>query len=235
MFDPSICFPLDRTEARVLGALMEKSVTTPEYYPMTVNSLLAACNQKTSREPVTDFDETEVLAALDRLREKGVARRVDVAGSRVPKFRQVFGEVLELDQAAFALLTLLFLRGPQTPGQLRARSERLHPFRDLDAIQATLDALMQRDEEPIALVRALPLRPGSKEVRYAQILADEDDPAGAGGTGAAADEPPPYAERVNQLAAQAARIEELETRLTATEEELVRLRSAFESFKSAFE
>lgn len=233
MYDPSICFPLDRTEARVIGALMEKSVTTPEYYPMTVNSLLAACNQKTSREPVTDLDETDVLAALDRLREKGVARRVDVAGSRVPKFRQVFGEVLELDSAAFALLTLLFLRGPQTPGQLRARSERLHPFRDLDAVQATLDALMQREEEPLALVRALPLRPGSKEVRYAQTLAEEDDPAGAGG--ATAEEPPAYAERVNQLAAQAARIEELESRLSATEEELVRLRSAFEAFKSAFE
>ncbi len=166
-------FPLSPIETRVLGALMEKSVTTPEYYPMTLNSLVAACNQRTSRDPVSDYDEAEVMEALDALRAKGLARRVDMAGSRTPKFRQVIGEAMELQNPAFALLTVLFLRGPQTLGQLRARTERLYLFRDLDQVQETLDGLMQREDEPHEVVRSLPRRPGSKEVRFAQILGEE--------------------------------------------------------------
>ena len=220
-------FPLSAIETRVLGALMEKSVTTPEYYPMTLNSLLAACNQRTSREPVTDYDEAEVTAALDSLRAKGLARRVDMAGSRAPKFRQVIGEALELQAPGFALLTVLFLRGPQTLGQLRTRTERMHPFRDLEQVQEALNELAQREEEPHEVVQALPRRPGSKEIRFAQILGEE-----------------PIEEAVREdMEAEAPMARpkfgpsthELTERIAALETALEDLRSQFSEFRRQFE
>ena len=155
---------------RVLGSLMEKSRTTPESYPLTLNSLVLACNQKTSRDPVTDFDEDEVLAALDELRELGLAVRVDMAGSRTAKYRENIGEKWELSHADYALLAVLFLRGPQTPGQLRQRTERLHSFAELHQVLDCLRRMMEREEEPHVLVQEAGRPSGSKEMRYAHTM-----------------------------------------------------------------
>lgn len=161
---------LSDTEIRVLGVLIEKSATTPDQYPLTLNSLIIGCNQKTSRDPVTTFDEDEVEAALDELRDRRLAFRVDLAGSRVPKYRHQIDCSWELTRAEYALLCLLLLRGPQTLGQLRQRTERIHAFRDLDEVQATLDGLKERALEPTTLVRELPRRAGTKDVRYTHLL-----------------------------------------------------------------
>ncbi len=233
MLDGEPVFPLAAVEVRVLGALMEKSVTTPEYYPMTLNSLVAACNQRTSRDPVTDYDEDEVTDALDVLRAKGLVRRVDMAGARAPKFRHVADEALELDRPSLALLTVLLLRGPQTPGQLRARTERLHAFRDVEAVQEALEAMQSREEEPHELTRALPRRAGSKEIRYAQVLGvlpeggGEDAGADADGSG--------VMEAARGGAGRGSRIEALEARVRSLEAALDTLRQEFSDFRKEFE
>lgn len=155
---------------RVLGCLMEKARTTPEVYPLTLNSLVNACNQKTSRDPVTDYDEDEVLIALDELRERGLVMRVDMAGSRTAKFRENASAQWELEREEYALLCTLFLRGPQTPGQLRQRSERLHDFAELQQVSDWLQRMQTREEEPHQLVVALGRPHGSKEIRYAHTF-----------------------------------------------------------------
>ncbi|MCC5806165.1 MAG: YceH family protein [Opitutales bacterium] len=233
MLDGESVFPLAAVELRVLGALMEKSVTTPEYYPMTLNSLLAACNQRTSREPVTDFGEDEVTDALDVLRAKGFVRRVDMAGARAPKFRHIADEALELDRPSYALLTVLFLRGPQTPGQLRARTERLHAFRDVGAVQEALEAMQDREAEPHELVCALPRRAGSKEIRYAQVLGGPTDEGGVE-EGGVADEPA-TADAGNSGIGRGSRIEALEARVQTLEDALEALRQEFAAFRKEFE
>ena len=161
---------------RVLGCLMEKARTTPEVYPLTLNSLVNACNQKTSRDPVVDYDEDEVLMALDELREKGLAMRVDMAGSRTAKFRENLTARWELQPEEYALLAILFLRGPQTPGQLRSRSDRLHAFADLQQVSDWLQRLQEREDEPHQLVQALGRCSRAKEIRYAHGEADEGHP-----------------------------------------------------------
>lgn len=163
-------------QCRVLGSLMEKSVTTPEYYPLTLNSLVLACNQKSSRDPVTDYDEDEVLATLDELRDLHLVIRVDMAGSRVAKFRHQVSESWELSHAEYAVMALLLLRGAQTVGQLRQRSERLHGFRDISEVEEVLEAMQQREPEPQTLIRVLPLRPGSKEPRFEHALSPYVEP-----------------------------------------------------------
>ena len=161
---------LNSIEARVLGSLMEKAKTTPEHYPLTLNALVNACNQKTSREPVTDFDEDEVSTALDSLREKHLAMRVDLAGSRTAKFRENAATTWELKKEEYALLTALLLRGPQTPGQLRQRTERLYPFAELPQVTDWLQRMQDRDEEPLKLAQPLGRMPGGKEIRYTHTL-----------------------------------------------------------------
>lgn len=161
---------LSEVEARVLGALMEKARTTPDVYPLTLNSLVLACNQKTSREPVTDYDEEEVEAALETLREKRLAMRVDMAGSRTPKFRENAATLWELEREEAALLTVLLLRGPQTPGQLRQRCERLFPFAELPQVSDWLGRMQTREEEPHCLIHSLGRAPGTKEIRYTHTL-----------------------------------------------------------------
>jgi len=155
---------------RVLGSLMEKARTTPEVYPLTLNSLVLACNQKTSREPVTDYDETEVLAALDELRDLGLAMRVDMAGSRTAKFRENIKDQWQLSREEYALLAVLFLRGPQTPGQLRQRTERLFHFAELHHVGEWLHRMQEREEEPKCLVQPAGRPAGSKEMRYAHTF-----------------------------------------------------------------
>jgi uncharacterized protein len=168
--------PILNAEAcRVLGCLIEKAVTTPEYYPLTLNSLVAACNQKTNREPVTQYDEDDVLEALDELRDMGLALRVDVAGSRVAKFRHRAESFFELKDEERAILCVLLLRGPQTAGEIRARTERLFSFRDLAQVEDSLRQMAkpaEDDEEGRSwpLLGALPRLPGRKEIRYQHTL-----------------------------------------------------------------
>ncbi|MEX1141271.1 MAG: YceH family protein [Thermoleophilaceae bacterium] len=157
--------PPGPAELRVLGALIEKRRTTPDAYPLSVNSLRLACNQSTNRDPVVDYDERTVLDALERLGRRGWTRLASGAGSRSRKYRHTFGEALSLADEELALLCVLMLRGPQTPGELKQRAGRLHPFGDLAALELAVDRLVDRN-----LATRLPRRPGQKEQRYAQLL-----------------------------------------------------------------
>jgi acyl-CoA reductase-like NAD-dependent aldehyde dehydrogenase/uncharacterized protein YceH (UPF0502 family) len=159
-------------EARVLGCLMEKSVTTPYNYPLSINALITACNQSTNREPVVAYDESTVERALEALRTKDLCRRVRATGQRVVKHRHVIEEALPLTVPQFAVLGVLLLRGPQTPGELKQRTDRWHSFRSLDDLEATLEQLRERE-----LVRQLARRPGQKEARWQQLLAAEVEAA----------------------------------------------------------
>ncbi len=162
---PRIPRPLDATEIRVLGSLMEKQLSTPEYYPLTLNALVAACNQKSNREPVMELSEADVQHALDRLQDEKLAWRV--VGGRVVRFDHNLDKVWHLKTEEKALLTLLFLRGPQTPGELRGRSDRLHRFETVNEVEDTLRD-MSAHSEP--LVRELARRPGQKESRWAHTV-----------------------------------------------------------------
>lgn len=142
--------PLHPVEVRVLGALLEKDLTTPEYYPLTLNALQNACNQKSSREPVTAFDEAAVSQALDTLRHRGLSSKVSGAGHRVEKFGHRLGDSMNLGRRELALLCVLMLRGPQTVGELRGRTERMHEFSDMDEVERVLQALADRDPALVA-------------------------------------------------------------------------------------
>jgi len=157
--------PPSAAELRVLGALIEKRRTTPDAYPLSVNSLRLACNQSTNRDPVVEYDEHTVLDALEHLGRRGWTRLTSGAGSRARKYRHMFDEAMELDQDELALLAVLMLRGAQTPGELKQRTDRLYSFADLTAIETALDRLIDRE-----LVARLPRRPGQKEQRYVQLL-----------------------------------------------------------------
>ena len=163
--------PLSALEIRILGSLIEKKMATPDYYPMTLNSLTQACNQKTARDPVTDYEPEQINAGLDTLRDKGWVLRVDTAGSRTAKFRHQAEAIAEFHAPHLAVLCLLFLRGPQTLGEIRTRSERLHLFPDLTAVEDTMLELIQWTE-PCAFAVELPRQPGQKEKRYSHLLAD---------------------------------------------------------------
>jgi uncharacterized protein len=158
----------DPVEVRVLGCLIEKQRTTPDVYPLTLNALRLACNQSTNRDPVVDYDEATIRAALDRLGRRRWTRLTSGHGSRAPKFRHLLDEALGLDRAQMALLGVLMLRGPQTPGELKQRSDRLEHFDDMAAVQETLDGLIERE-----LVARLERRPGQKEERYEHLLSEE--------------------------------------------------------------
>jgi len=158
---------LTATEARVLGALIEKEVTTPEYYPLSLNALINACNQRSNREPVMDVDEEAVRLALHGLEDDGLAGRARGSDGRVTKYEHWLGEAFNFSRAETALICVLLLRGPQTPGELRSRSERMHRFEELTDVAAGLQKLMER-EPPLAVI--LPRQPGTKESRYAHLL-----------------------------------------------------------------
>jgi uncharacterized protein YceH (UPF0502 family) len=161
---------LSAVEVRVVGALVEKQVTTPEYYPLTLNALVNACNQISNRDPVVSYDEQTVVRAIESLREKNLVREVRTADGRVPKYRQVLEEVITLTKAELAVTCVLMLRGAQTPGELRSRTERLYSFSGVQFVEATLEDLMRR-EPP--LVARLPRGAGQKEARYAHLLSGE--------------------------------------------------------------
>lgn len=163
--------PLTDVEVRVLGALLEKEATTPDNYPLSLNALQAACNQTTSREPVMRLDEDAVVAAAVALRRRYLLRQIQPAGSRVTKFEHLLAQELKLGTRELAVLGVLMLRGPQTPGELYARTARLEPFADLADLEGVLESLIAREPEP--LVARLPRRAGQKEVRYAHLLSGE--------------------------------------------------------------
>lgn len=159
---------LTTAEARVLGALMEKEATTPDNYPLSLNALVNACNQRSNREPVMDLDEEAVRQALHGLEDRRLAGRARATDGRVTKYEHWLGEAFNFSRAEAALICVLLLRGPQTPGELRGRTERLHPFDEISDVLAGLQKLMERDP---SLVAVLPRQPGTKESRYAHLLA----------------------------------------------------------------
>ncbi|MGH2832964.1 MAG: YceH family protein [Solirubrobacteraceae bacterium] len=161
---------LSSTEIRVLGCLLEKQCTTPDLYPLSLNSLRLACNQSTNRDPVVEFDDSVIRDALHRLERRGYARLASGAGSRAPKFRHLLADALPMSSDEQAVMCVLMLRGSQTPGELKQRTERLHPFADLPAIHETLGKLIERE-----LVVRLQRRPGQKEERYEQLLGRDSE------------------------------------------------------------
>ena len=206
---------LSPIEARVLGALVEKQISTPEYYPLTLNALTLACNQKNNRHPVSAYTENEVAQAVETLREKNLAYVFYGSTSRVPKYKHVMPEVLHLNAAETALICVLLLRGPQTPGELRGNTSRLYDFSGLDQIEQTLAGLITH--EPDSLVARLPRQAGQKEVRFGHLLSGDipvETPT----------EPRPISSR-----------QSLEQKVDALAAEVEKLRLQFDEFKKQFE
>jgi hypothetical protein len=166
---------LTAAQARVLGSLIEKEVTTPDYYPLSLNALMNACNQRSNREPVTDLDEDTVRMSLHGLEDKGLGGRARSSDSRVTKYEHWLGEAFNFTRAETALICVLLLRGPQTPGELRGRTERMHRFDELTDVMGVLQKLMERE---IPLATVLPRQPGTKESRYAHLLSGPVEAAG---------------------------------------------------------
>jgi uncharacterized protein len=216
-------FRLTETEVRVLGSLIEKDITTPEYYPLSLNALVNACNQKTNRDPVMQLDEDAVRDALEGLQQQRMAGPARGADSRVTKYEQRLQEVFNFTRPEIAVLCVLLLRGPQTPGELRGRAERLHRFETLEDVQSALQKLMQR-EPPLAKV--LPRQPGTKESRYAHLFAgDVVDAEGPVQAGAAVERNPGDAERIVRLEEEVA---ELRREVSDVKDQLERFRRQFE-------
>lgn len=173
MIRSAVNIVLNEMEARVLGALLEKEITTPDYYPLSLNSLVNACNQKSNRDPVMNLDENSVRDALRTLHDNSLARSVSAADSRVTKYEHRLQEAFNFDRREAAIFCELLLRGPQTPGELRTRAERMHTFGDLSEAQSALQRLMSR-EPP--LVKVLSRQPGTKESRYIHLLSGDENP-----------------------------------------------------------
>jgi len=170
-YDAALMALLTETEVRVLGSLIEKQITTPEYYPLTLNALVAACNQKNNRNPVTSYTENEIDDALFSLRDKNLAYVFHGSTSRVPKYKHVVPEVMHLSVAEVAALAVLMLSGPQTVGEIRTRGSRFYEFADLEEVEETLRLLSTRESEPFVI--KLPRQPGQKEARFAHLLSGE--------------------------------------------------------------
>ncbi|MDQ5838009.1 MAG: YceH family protein [Acidobacteriota bacterium] len=215
---------LNDVEVRVAGSLVEKQLTTPDYYPLTLNALVHACNQISNRDPVVAYDERTVEEAIDSLRRKNLVYVFYGSESRVPKYKHMMREVFELSPPELAALCVLMLRGSQTVGEIRGRTGRLHEFADLAEVEATLDALARRDEP---LVIKLPRRPGQKDARYSHLLA---------GTPAAEAEPSAEGEGATTARASAGeRVARLETEVERLRSEVAELRQQFEEFRRQFE
>ncbi|MCY7348987.1 MAG: YceH family protein [Pyrinomonadaceae bacterium] len=210
---------LSIVEARILGALIEKQLTTPEYYPLTLNALVAACNQKTNREPVVFFTEEIVEKSLEGLRDRNLAYVFYGSTSRVPKYKHVLPQFYEIDEPETALICVLLLRGAQTLGELRERTGRLYEFSGLGEVSDTLDNLAKRDEP---LVIKLERQPGQKEVRYAHLLSGEVQP------------PSPRISAPNNPADND-RLTQIEQEIETLRAELTAFRQTFEDFKKQFE
>ena len=221
---------LSPADVRVLGALVEKSIATPDYYPLSLNALTNACNQLTNRDPVMSLEEADVTRAIDRLREQRLATRYHGAESRVERYKHTLTDAILLTPAEVALLCVLMLRGPQTIGELRTRTERLFKFDTLPEVDEALNALATR--APVPLVVKLARQPGTKESRYTHLLSGPADlPAVAG---SAAPETPAPQKEVATLAADT-RTAQLETEIAALRREVAELKEQFAQFKRQFE
>src|SRR5215207_9711665 len=211
---------LTELEARVLGSLIEKQVTTPEYYPLTLNALTLACNQKNNRNPVTSYSENQVADAVESLREKNLAYVFYGSTSRVPKYKHVMPEVVHLSHSEVALMCVLMLRGAQTLGELRGNAARLHDFSSLEEVEETLNRLISRDPDP--LVARLPRQPGQKEGRFAHLLSGEINLEA-------------LAETERAAAPSSSRRSGLEEKVDALTVEVEKLKEQFEQFRKQFE
>jgi len=218
--------PLTAEEVRVLGSLMEKAMSTPEYYPLTLRALTAACNQKSNRNPVTSYDERVVLRAVDRLRERKLAVLVHQAGARVVKYAHQADQTWGLTEVQAALLCELLLRGPQTTAELRTRAFRLYPMPADPEVESALRGMADRDPPLVVL---LPREPGRRERRWTHLLCTKPTELE---TQAADSVAPPPPSLIDQ---EAERLRRLEERVTALEASLERLRSAFEAFRAELE
>jgi hypothetical protein len=210
---------LTQNEVRVLGSLIEKELTTPDNYPLSLNALTNACNQASNRDPVMQLAEDAVAAAIEGLRQQNLARVIKTSGSRVSKYQHLMDTRMDLEPPEVAVMCTLMLRGPQTVGELRTRSERLHTFESLDAVEATLNVLIARNPP---IVARLPRHPGQKELRYAQLLAGE----------VVWEEPAPGAPRIH---VDADRIGKLEETVAELRQEVGDLRKELEGFRKQFE
>ena len=214
-------------EVRILGSLIEKEVTTPEYYPLTLNALLAACSQKNNRAPVMALDEETLARGIYSLQDKHLLESFAGANARALKYRERLASRLALAPDERALLCELLLRGPQTTGELRARAARMHPFATPEEVQATLERLAARESGP--LVIELPRQPGHKETRFAHLLGDQPPPSDLPQT----DLPPPAS--VAAVMSEVARLTELESRVATLEAEMAELKARFQTFKAQLE
>lgn len=212
---------IDQTEARILGSLVEKQLTTPEYYPLTLNALIAACNQKSNRDPVMSLGESDILSAIDSLRDKNLVYLYYGSTSRTVKYKHMMQQVYELEAPSLAVVTLLLLRGPQTAGELRGRSDRLHEFSSIAEVQEALDELAARPE-PVVI--KLARQPGQKEPRYAHLLSGPVDEAAI-----AADMQAPA------QTSSGSRIDALQLQIAELSRGLDELREEFAHFKKQFE
>lgn len=220
--DFTLSAPLSPEEVRVLGCLIEKQFLTPDAYPLSLNALLAACNQKTSRDPVVNYDDATVAAALDALQSKGLSARIVGPDHRVPKYGELLSAKANMRTSELALLCVLMLRGPQTPGELKERSSRIYAFGDIEEVEFALERLCSREPQP--LVAKLPRQPGFKEARYAHLLAGAVPLAGQ----SVAMEAPADATRADRLGS-------LEDEVAQLRQRLERLEQAFADFRRQFD
>jgi len=213
---------LSDVEARVLGCLVEKEITTPEYYPLSLNALVHACNQKSNRDPLMNLEEDAVRQALRTLSEQALTRSAS-GDSRVAKYEHRLADTFNFTRPETAILCELLLRGPQTPGELRSRAERMHPFEDLSVVQSTLKHLMERNPP---LVKLLPRQPGNKEARYAHLLSGDVEVGEA---------PPVKTVAISNSSPENARMTELEAEIASLQKEIADLMSQFAEFRKQFE
>jgi uncharacterized protein YceH (UPF0502 family) len=214
---------LSDVETRVLGSLVEKELTTPEYYPLSLNALVNACNQKSNRDPVMNLDEGAVREAMRTLDKKGLAGAADNMVSRVTKYEHRLQEAYNFTRHEIAILSELLLRGPQTPGELRSRADRMHKFDDLGVVQSTLQRLMKR-EPP--LVKVLPRQPGTKEARYSHLLSGDVEVSSPDSTIGVA---------VTSSASSGERIARLEGQVENLRTDVAELKQQFAAFRKQFE
>jgi uncharacterized protein YceH (UPF0502 family) len=219
--DKTVPLDLSQTEARILGCLLEKERITPEYYPLSLNSLVTACNQTTNRDPIVSYSENTVEQGLDLLRQKKLAVLTHTAGARVAKYRHTFLDLYNLNAREVAIICVLMLRGPQTPGELRSRAERMCGAMSLSDVEALLDELSAGDDP---LVKVIPPRPGQKEKRYVHLLSNQEE------TG----EPAEEGTQAVELTPPQSRLGQLESELNALRAEMNSLREDFEKFKKQF-
>ena len=231
-------------EARVLGALIEKEITTPEYYPLSLNALVNACNQKSNREPVMNLDEDAVVAAMRALDAREFAGAANTTDSRVRKYEHRLQEVFNFTRPETAVLCVLLLRGAQTPGEIRGRAERLHHFEELDEVVMALGKLMKREPSMVAV---LPRQPGTKESRYLELMSGDASAASASGSGSASlqafrqhvENAPPAREMrtgdAPQVGGDGGRVARLEAEVAELRGEIAALKAQFAEFRKQFE